>query len=420
MKSLVVYTSRSGNTAKVARAIHAALGPECVLSAAADAPPPEQFDFIALGFGVYNGWPDGELRAYMKRCRHKDVGIFITLGAYPDSEHAFQCIGRAEGLLENCTTRARFICQGGYTDAHLARMKNRPADSPHAWNEERAARVDEAMKHPDEKDLATAAERFRSAVEKLKSAAPRPPRAGKRARVLAVFGSTVPEAEAAYREMETALRKREPDLPLFRACTSYLVRTRKKDSAPSLSGVLQKLVEEGFTAADITVGYLSAGEEYHKLKNEATAFSSQLELSVTRPPLSSRAQLLPFLRKVTAGLAERAEDECVLFMGHGNADGRADFAYMATKAELAKLDPAFHLACVEGEPSLASVLPELKHRRVRLVPFLLVAGDHALNDMAGDEPDSWKSILEKAGHSCGCVLHGLGENLAVAEYFAGL
>ncbi len=420
MKSLVVYSSRSGNTEKLARAIHAALGSECVLAEASAAPRPEAFDFIAFGFGVYFGWPDGAMRAYMKRCRRKDVGIFLTLGAWPDSEHATQCIGRAEGLLENCTTRARFVCQGSYTEEHLARMKSRPADSPHAWNEERAARVAEAMKHPDVTDLATVAERFRVAVEKLKSATPRPEKESKRARVLAVFGSTVPGAEHAYRAMEEALRTRSPGVPLHRAYTSFLVRSRKADAPPSLSGVLQELVLAGFTAVDITAGFLSSGEEYHKLKSEALAFSTQLDITITRPPLSTRAALLPFLQAVTAGLAKRADDECVLFMGHGNADGRADFQYMAVQTELAKIDPNYHLACVEGEPVLESVIPQLSKPRVRLVPFMLVAGDHAVNDMAGDEPDSWRNRLEAAGFQCECVLHGLGEYHAVTEYYAEL
>ena len=51
---------------------------------------------------------------------------------------------------------------------------------------------------------------------------------------------------------------------------------------------------------------------------------------------------------------------------------------------------------------------------------MLVAGDHALNDMAGDGPESWKSRLEAAGYETECVLHGLGENPAVARYFAEL
>lgn len=415
MKCLVVYSSRSGNTGQIARAIHAALAPECVLAEAADAPPPEKFDFIALGFGVYNGWPDGDMRAYMKRCRDKDVGLFLTFGAPPDSDAASLYLGRAEGLLENCATRAKFVCQGRYTEEHLVRMKSRPATSPHAWNEERAARVAEAMKHPDAADLATAAERFRTAAGKLQNAAPRPQKAEKRAKVLAVFGSTVPGAEAAYRTMEGALRERYPELPLFVAWTSQFVRSRRPGSPPSLSGVLKKLVLDGFTAADITVGYLSTGEEYEKLKREASAFESQLELRVTVPPLSNRAALLAFLAAVRAGLAPLAEDESVLFMGHGNADGRADFAYLAVDGELAKLDPALRLACVEGEPQLDAVLPALK-RRVRLVPFMIVAGDHALNDMSV----GWKSRLEAAGHVCSCVLNGLGEIPAVAGYYAEL
>ena len=257
MKCLVVYTSRSGNTEKLARAIAAALGPECVLAAAADAPPPENFDFIALGFGVYGGWPDGDLRSYMKRCRRKNVGLFMTLGAWPDSEHAFLCMGRAEGLLENCTTRVKFICQGGYTPEHLARMKSRPADSPHAWDAGREARVAEAMKHPDETDLRIAADRFRAAAEKLRNAPPRPAKPPKRAQVLAVFGSTVPGAEASYRAIEDAMRERHPELPLFRACTSYAVRSKCAAAAPSLSGVLMRLVREGYAAANLVVGFFN-------------------------------------------------------------------------------------------------------------------------------------------------------------------
>lgn len=419
MKCLVVYTSRGGNTEKLARAIASALGPECVCANASDAPPPERFDFIALGFGVYRGWPDGDMRAYMKRCRRKEVGIFMTLGAWPDSEHAFNCIGRAEGLLESCTARVKFICQGGYTPEYLARMKSRPADSPHAWNEERAARVAEAMKHPSEEDLNIAAERFRSAAEKLASRPFRPERAGRKAQVLAVFGSTVPGAERAYEGIEAELLRRNPELPLFRAYTSGVVRERLGGGVPSLPKVLQRLVLEGYAAADVTAGFLSPGEEFHKLLRDVSAFRPQLELNVSRPPFSSLPELRSFLAAAVSGVpAERQPDEAVVFMGHGNADGRSDFQYMAAAAELKRFDPEFRLACVEGNPPFGELLPGIASRRVWLLPLMLVAGDHALNDMAGDGPDSWKSRLETAGHVCECVLHGLGENPAVARRFA--
>ena len=111
----------------------------------------------------------------------------------------------------------------------------------------------------------------------------------------------------------------------------------------------------------------------------------------------------------------------MLFMGHGHADGRSDFQYDAAAAELAKHNPAWRLGCVEGGRSLDTLLPELKKagvRRLELRPFLLVAGDHAVNDLAGAEPGSWKSQLEAAGIECTVELRGLAAYPAVARYFA--
>ena len=147
MKILIVYASReTGNSARVAQAIADRLGPECSLFPAAQAPDPEGFDFIALGFGVYRGWPDGDMIAYMKRCRKKKVGLFMTLGAWPDSLPAANCLGRAEGLLADCTVCVKFACQGAYAPAFLARLRSLPPTSSHGWTPERARRITEAMK----------------------------------------------------------------------------------------------------------------------------------------------------------------------------------------------------------------------------------------------------------------------------------
>lgn len=75
---------------------------------------------------------------------------------------------------------------------------------------------------------------------------------------------------------------------------------------------------------------------------------------------------------------------------------------------------------VEGFPSFESVLEKLqkqKVRKVKLMPFMLVAGDHANNDMAGDEPDSAKSQLLAAGFEVEAQLAGLGENAAIQELY---
>ena len=77
---------------------------------------------------------------------------------------------------------------------------------------------------------------------------------------------------------------------------------------------------------------------------------------------------------------------------------------------------------MEGYPGFDEALRRLKERpavrRVELRPLMVVAGDHAKNDLAGDEPDSWKSMLEAEGYQVSCVLRGLGENPGVRALFA--
>lgn len=76
---------------------------------------------------------------------------------------------------------------------------------------------------------------------------------------------------------------------------------------------------------------------------------------------------------------------------------------------------------MEAEPSLEDVTASLKeaggYKRVVLRPLMVVAGDHANNDMAGDEEDSWKSVLNKEGYETECVLEGLGQIPAIRELY---
>jgi sirohydrochlorin cobaltochelatase len=77
-----------------------------------------------------------------------------------------------------------------------------------------------------------------------------------------------------------------------------------------------------------------------------------------------------------------------------------------------ELDPRVYVATVEGYPTVNDLLPKLretKARKVYLMPLMAVAGDHARNDMAGNEPDSWKSVLTKNGYVCETVLKGTAE-----------
>jgi len=113
----------------------------------------------------------------------------------------------------------------------------------------------------------------------------------------------------------------------------------------------------------------------------------------------------------------RKKDEAVVFMGHGT-DHPANALYVAMMVELQKRDSGVFLGTVEGSPDLGDVQKALERKGVKkafLMPFMAVAGDHARNDLAGDEADSWKSILTGAGINCVPVLRGTGEMDPVVE-----
>jgi sirohydrochlorin cobaltochelatase len=113
----------------------------------------------------------------------------------------------------------------------------------------------------------------------------------------------------------------------------------------------------------------------------------------------------------------RKPGEALVLLGHGtHHPGNA--AYPAMQYYLHNRDKNALIGTVEGSPTLDNVLFELKAMRAKkayLLPFMAVAGDHAVNDMAGDGPGSWKSVLEKHGFEVECVLQGTAGIDAVAD-----
>ena len=97
MKALVVYSSRTGNTRKIAEAIAAVL-PGCEIHPVESAPAPEGYDLVAVGYWVDKGMPDAQAKAYLETVRDAKVALFGTLGAWPDSDHARDCIAQGEAL----------------------------------------------------------------------------------------------------------------------------------------------------------------------------------------------------------------------------------------------------------------------------------------------------------------------------------
>lgn len=162
MKSLVVYSSLTGNTKMVAEAIAEELGKGTKLVSVEAEPAVDGYDLVAVGFWVDRGTADQKTAKYLQELNHAKVALFATLGANPVSEHAKKSLDNAEKLLdETNTVVGRFICQGKVDPKLIEQMnKTFPAGHPHGMNEERRARHEEAGKHPNAQDLIHAKQIF--------------------------------------------------------------------------------------------------------------------------------------------------------------------------------------------------------------------------------------------------------------------
>ena len=159
MRTIVVYSSRTGNTKKVGEAIAAAL-PEGtpaipVQQVPADLP---DYECVFLGFWVDRGQADKDAADLLPKLRNKHVALFATLGADPHSPHAAESLMKAAQLLPGGKEPAgKFICQGAVDPKVIEMMyKMFPKGHVHGQSAERDALHAEAAKHPDEADLAAA------------------------------------------------------------------------------------------------------------------------------------------------------------------------------------------------------------------------------------------------------------------------
>ena len=162
MKSMIVYSSKTGNTRMVAKAIQAVFPHGTEVYSVEDAPDPDFYDFLALGFWVDKGSADPKARGYFKRVKGKKIALFGTLGAYPDSDHATQCLERVRELNHANEILGEFLCQGRVDPDLVRMMETKMKDDPHhSMTPERKKRLAEAEKHPDEADLTAARIYFR-------------------------------------------------------------------------------------------------------------------------------------------------------------------------------------------------------------------------------------------------------------------
>ena len=160
MKSIVLYSSRTGNTKMVAEAIASALpkGTPC-LDIQKLQEPLDAYDCVFMGYWVDKGTADAASQKVLAQLHNPHVGLFATLGANPKGEHAMKCLENGAALLPpGQKPEACFICQGKVDPKLIEAMYQRfPPESLHGRNPASEARHKAASTHPDATDLRDAA-----------------------------------------------------------------------------------------------------------------------------------------------------------------------------------------------------------------------------------------------------------------------
>lgn len=239
------------------------------------------------------------------------------------------------------------------------------------------------------------------------------------------FGTTFADTRAKTIDaIEAAIQKAHPDIPVFEAYTSHIIidRVKAKEGIQKMTPeeAFSKLKAEGYTRVAVVSLDVIPGMEYSYdsiiTKMQMSKFK---ELSLATPLMYFQGtegepdQVVDFLNAVKSQFPVMGKEDATLIMAHGTPHpGNAYYSVIQDRIEKLGMNNVF-VYSVEGRPNLDDVIPKLKakgFKNVTLMPIMMVAGDHANNDMAGDDPDSHKSILTKAGFKVNTYIHGLGEN----------
>ena len=261
--------------------------------------------------------------------------------------------------------------------------------------------------------------------------------ASKNAILVVSFGTSYADTrEKTIGAIENRIREAFPLWRVERAFTSGMViRSILKKEGVSVEDVpsaLKRLAEEGVDNLVVQPTHLMTGKEYEKMCAQVEPFRGSFsQIRIGRPLLADEADVAALAGVLEQIYCEDPESrsaaspngtaaEAVLLMGHGT-DVCSDGVYARLQEKLqGKEYNRILIGTVEGAVTLSDVMEQIRPKevhRLRIAPLMVVAGDHAVNDMAGDSPDSWKSVLERAGYEVIPLLKGLGEYPQIQELY---
>lgn len=239
------------------------------------------------------------------------------------------------------------------------------------------------------------------------------------------FGTTYEETRKKNIEvLENQIQDTFKDYEVRRAFTSYIVmkRLKERDGIVILNPeeALNKMVEDGFEEIAVQPLHIIPGYEYEKIKSavhKISVHNKDVKITLSKPLLYDTQDYSKVLDAIKYDKIDADYDGLVL-MGHGT-NHFANACYSCLQKHIDDKELNIFISNVEGYPELDQIIPILKKRNMKkivLKPLMLVAGDHATNDMVKSD-DSWKNQLEKEGIEVKPYIVGLGENEKIRGIF---
>ncbi len=255
--------------------------------------------------------------------------------------------------------------------------------------------------------------------------------APKRAVLVVAFGTSEASAQQCIDNLVDSAKAQAPGWEFRSAFTSNIIRRKlareENRIIPTPMQALADLQDQGFSEVLVLSTHVIPGSEYDDLRGIVEALASLRgkysfdKIRLGRPLLTDGEDCETMVELLEGHYGPQLDQgEALVLMGHGTHH-MANGLYSQVQTLLNRREMPAYLATVEGLPDYQDVVVALKKEgitKVLLAPFMVVAGDHALNDMAGeDDPESWISMLRAEGFQVRAALDGLGRIPGVLDYF---
>lgn len=248
----------------------------------------------------------------------------------------------------------------------------------------------------------------------------------KKALLVVSFGTSHAETrEKTIGAIERNIASAYPEYEIRRAFTSGMILKvlEKRDGIviDNVAEAMGRLASDGFQEVLVQPTHVIPGDEYDAMVEDVNNYTDRFKkITIGTPLLYHTEDYRKAICAVMEQFPDLAEREALVLMGHGS-EHPINAVYAALDYQFKDMGYGnVFVGTVEAYPDIDTVLKKVEAYRpekVILLPLMVVAGDHAVNDMASDEEDSWKSIFEEAGFEVSCILKGLGEFQSIRDIY---